>query len=358
MELKLFQVAELLGGVCHGNGEAIIRSVSGIDEALPGDITFLANKKYQKSLHKTRATAVLVVQKYDIEINQVVVPDAYVAFGTLLGVFYPQEEQFCGISEKAFIEEGASIASGATIFPFACVRRGARIGGGAIIYPGAYIGTNSGVGEESIIHANVVIAHDCQVGRNVIIHAGSVIGADGFGFANPGGTNYKIPQVGLVQIDDNCEIGANVTIDRGTMGKTHLQENVKIDNLVQIAHNVVIGKNSVIVAQTGIAGSTKIGESNIIGGQSAIAGHLKIGNRVMLAARSGVHGDVQEGSVVAGTPHREYQRWLRIEAVISRLPEMREKVIQLQERIEQLETIITTKEGVKNGHPSNGDNLP
>lgn len=339
MELKIAKIAEMLGGVYHGDGNIPIHSVNTIEDANEGEITFLANKKYCQALGKTKASAVVVSRKQEIDITQIVVPDAYVAFGTLLRIFYPQTEVFRGVSERAFLEEGALLAEDAVIFPFVCIRQGACIGRMTTLYPGVYIGKDARIGDNCVLHANVVVAERCLIGDRVIIHAGSVIGADGFGFAQPGVNNVKIPQVGIVQIEDDCEIGANSTVDRGVIGKTLIRKNVKIDNLVQIAHNVIVGENSVIAAQAGIAGSAKIGVGNVIGGQTGIAGHITIADNVMIAGRSGVHSNLAAYSVVAGSPQRDYQKWLRIEAVISHLPQLRETLNSLQERVDKLESV-------------------
>jgi len=193
------------------------------------------------------------------------------------------------------------------------------------------------VGEDSILYPNVVVYKGCRIGRRVILHAGVIVGADGFGFANPGADNRKVPQVGIVQIDDDVEVGANTTIDRGTLGRTWIKRGVKIDNLVQIAHNVVVGKNSVIVAQVGISGSTKLGESVILGGQAGLVGHITVGDNAMVAAQSGVHDDVPAGQIVSGSPHMPHLNWLRTQVCLPKLPEMRKTVNSLLKRIEKLE---------------------
>ncbi len=226
--------------------------------------------------------------------NLVIVPDPYAAFGRLLVLFYPQEHGQYGISPDAYIEKDAAVSPDACVFPRAFISRGAKIAKGAVIYPGVFIGRNVSVGENSILYANVTVYAGSQIGKRVILHSGVVIGGDGFGFAAPGKDNYKIPQVGFVQIDDDVEIGANSTVDRGTLGKTWIGRNVKIDNLVQIAHNVVIGENSVITAQVGISGSAKLGKNVIIGGQTGIVGHITIRDNVMIAAGSGIHKEIDQ----------------------------------------------------------------
>jgi UDP-3-O-[3-hydroxymyristoyl] glucosamine N-acyltransferase len=213
-----------------------------------------------------------------------------------------------------------------------------------VLYPGVYIGKNASVGEGSVLYPGVTVYRGCTIGNRVIIHAGAVIGADGFGFALPGGENRKIPQVGYVQIDDDVEIGANTTIDRGALGRTWIQQGVKIDNLVQIAHNVVIGAYSVIVAQVGISGSARLGRGVVIGGQVGVVGHITIGDGVMAAARAGIHKSVPPGMIVAGAPHQPHREWLRKEAALQKLPELRETVADLKRRIAVLEKELSDKE--------------
>jgi len=257
----LKEIALFLGGTIVGSDNITIENIRPIEEAGPGDITFIASKKYLKQLKTTEASAILVTpQTQAAGKNLILVPDPYVAVGKLLALFYPAEHSHNGISKDAYIEEGANISPEATVFPRAYVSRGAKVEKGAVLYPGVFIGCNAGVGENSILYANVTVYAGCLIGKRVILHSGVVVGGDGFGFAAPGISNQKIPQVGFVQIDDDVEIGANSTIDRAALGRTWIQRNVKIDNLCQIAHNVVIGENSVITAQVGISGSTTLGK--------------------------------------------------------------------------------------------------
>jgi UDP-3-O-[3-hydroxymyristoyl] glucosamine N-acyltransferase len=244
VQITLKEIALLLGGTIIGSDNIIITNIRSIEEAGQGDITFIANKKYLKQLKTTAASAILATVDVRVEgKNLVIVPDPYVAFGQLLTFFHPVEHSHNGISRDAYIEEGASVSPAATVFPRAYVSRGAKIEKGAVIYPGVFIGSNASIGENSILYANVTVYSGSLIGKRVILHSGVVVGSDGFGFAAPGRGNNKIPQVGFVQIDDDVEIGANSTLDRATLGKTWIQRNVKIDNLVQIAHNVVIGEN-------------------------------------------------------------------------------------------------------------------
>ncbi len=341
MKKTLSEIASFLNGEIIGDPQVVIENIRGIDEAGVGDLTFIANPKYLKMLETTNASAVLVspgTEKADK--NLIIVDDPYIALGKVLAFFYPEDHDPPMISKETFIEEGAIISEDATIHPGVYVGRGAKIERGVILYTGVCIGRHVRIGEDSILYPNVVVYRRCIVGRRVILHAGVVVGSDGFGFARPGQENIKIPQVGIVQIDDDVEVGANTTIDRGTIDKTWIQKGVKIDNLVQIAHNVVIGENSVIVSQVGISGSTKLGKSVILGGQAGLVGHINIGDYVMVGAQSGVHEDVPSNQIVSGSPHMPHRQWLRVEACVSHLPEMRKTVAALLKRVEELETKI------------------
>lgn len=337
----LKEIAELVGGEVLGDERAEITGIKTIEEAGEGDLT-LARGKYLRLLAATRATAVLLSAPYPgMDKNMVIVADPSYALAKLLGIYYPEEEPRPGISPNSYIEPDASVSPEAVIFPGVYIGRRTRLARGVVVYPGVSIGNDVEVGEDTVIYSNVTIYRRSIIGRRVIIHAGVVIGGDGFGYAGPGRDNLKIPQVGYVQIDDEVEIGANSTIDRGTLGKTWIQRGVKIDNLVQIGHNVVIGEGSIIVAQVGIAGSTKLGRSVLIGGQAGLTGHITLGDGVKVAAGSGVHKDVAPQKVVAGSPHVPHGEWLRREAALARLPELIKTIRQLQDRI------VTLEEGLK-----------
>ena len=341
MKITLHEIASLLGGDVIGTVDAIISDVRPIEEANEGDITFIANKKFLAKLKTTKATAILAPPQTEaVGKNLIIVADPYVAFAKLLALFYPVEHGASGVSPDAYIEDGANVSPDATVFAGAFVSRGAKIKKGVVLYPGVYIGRNVSVGENSILYANVTVYYGCIIGKRVILHSGVVIGADGFGFAAPGLSNTKIPQVGFVQIDDDVEIGANSTVDRAAMTKTWIQRNVKIDNLVQIAHNVVIGENSVITAQVGISGSTKLGKSVIVGGQTGMAGWLTIGDNVKIAARSGLHRDIESNQTVGGAPQLPYRQWLKMEACKAKLPEMKKTIEELVKKVEALEKKI------------------
>jgi len=334
----LREIAVFLNGSVRGEGDITITGVQGIDEAREGDLTFVANPKYQKKIASTRASAIIVAQPPEgSDRNFLIVKDPYLAMARVLSLFHPEEKPPSGVSSRAAVEEDARIEEGVTIMPGAYVGRRAKIGRGVILHPGTSIGDDAVIGEDSVLYPNVTVYRRSIIGKRVILHAGVVVGSDGFGFANPGRDNFKVPQVGYVQIDDDVEIGSNTTIDRGTLGKTWIQRGVKIDNLVQIAHNVVIGENSVIVAQVGISGSTKLGRSVILGGQAGLAGHVTIGDGVMVAGQSGVAKDIPPGQIVSGTPTMPHQEWLRLQVHLGKMAELRSTVSSLLKRVEALE---------------------
>jgi len=338
MARRLSEIAAYLEATVVGDAAVEIRDIKGLDEAGQGDLTFLANPKYRKKIATTEASAILIDRPLEgANKNFVVVKDPYGALARLLTLFYPEERDFQGVSPEAFVDPDAIVEDGATVYAGAFVGKGAKIARGAALYPGVYIGPGAVVGKDSILYPNVTVYRRCLIGNRVILHAGVVVGSDGFGFANPGLENRKVPQVGIVQIDDDVEIQANTTIDRGTLGKTWIQRGAKIDNLVQIAHNVVIGENSIIVSQVGISGSTRLGKRVLIGGQAGLVGHINIGDNAMIAARSGVNRDIPASRIVSGTPAIPHRDWLRLSAHIQRLPEMHKTLSELKIKIEELE---------------------
>jgi len=346
----LREIAQFLGGSVRGDDSVVIRDVRAIDEAGEGDLTFIANPKYRKKLETTKASAVLVTPDVSTETtNLLVIDDPYVALARTLAVFYPERHIPPGGRDEAYIHHSALVADDAAVYPGVYIGENVKIDQGVVLYPGVFIGNDVRIGADSIIYPNVTVYRKCQIGRRVVIHAGAVIGSDGFGFANPGVENFKVPQIGYVQIDDNVEIGAGTTIDRGALGKTWIQQGAKIDNLVQIAHNVVIGEKSVIVAQVGISGSSKLGRSVIMGGQTGVAGHIEIGDYVMVAAKSGIHKDIPPQQIVAGIGQMPHREWLRTQACLPRLPEMRKNVQTLMDKIEILEDKIKYLESKTEG---------
>jgi UDP-3-O-[3-hydroxymyristoyl] glucosamine N-acyltransferase len=334
----LSEIASFLEGSVCGDGGVMIERIRAIDEAGPGDLTFVTNPKYRKRMESTGASAIIVAPGNVCPgKNLLIVGNPYIALGQLLALFHPEEEETRGISQDAIIEAGADVSPDAAIYPGVHICRGARVGKNVVLYPGVFIGRDAVIGDFSILYPTVTVYRRCLIGRRVVLHAGVVVGSDGFGFALPGRENRKIPQVGYVQIDDDVEIGANTTIDRGALGRTWIQKGVKIDNLVQIAHNVVIGEYSIVVAQVGISGSTQLGKGVVIGGQAGVVGHIRIGDHAMAAAGSGIHKDVPAGQIVAGAPHMPHLEWLKMEACLPKLPEMRETLAALRRRVEALE---------------------
>jgi UDP-3-O-[3-hydroxymyristoyl] glucosamine N-acyltransferase len=342
----LHELAVFLGGDVAGDGDVLIERVRGIDEAGAGDLTFVSHVKYRKKLETTAASAILVSPGTQAAgKNLLIVEDPYAAFGKAMALFHPEDHGPVHRSADARIDRTAVVADDATIYPGVYVGPRARIDSGVVLYPGVYIGPEATVGEGSVLYPGVVVYRKCLIGKRVILHAGVVVGADGFGFAKPGRENVKIPQIGAVQIDDDVEVGANTTIDRGTFGRTWIQRGVKIDNLVQIAHNVVVGEYSVIVAQVGISGSVKLGKGVVLGGQAGLVGHIELGDHVMVAAQSGIHKDIASGQIVMGSPQRPHRDFLRIEACISRLPEMRQTLTALEKKVAGLTNLIEKQEG-------------
>lgn len=340
MEFTAQQIAELIKGRVEGDKDAKVSSFAKIEEGHEGAISFLSNKKYLHYIYETKSSVVLVDESLVLERNVnctlIRVKSAYEAVAQLLQLYESMKPRKRGISDLAFIDPTATIGEDCYIGPFAFIGPKCVIGDNSIIHPHAALGDNVIVGKNTEIHSNAVIYHDCKVGNRCILHAGCVIGADGFGFA-PSENGYdKIPQIGIVTIEDDVEIGANTCVDRSTMGSTFIRNGVKLDNLVQIAHNTDIGANTVMSSQVGVAGSTKVGEWCMFGGQVGISGHITIGNKVMLGAQSGVPGSIKDGQQLIGTPPMEMRSYFKSQAIFRRLPEMYNEINKLRKEIEEL----------------------
>src|SRR5262245_50468899 len=339
MTFSALQIAALINGKTEGDGNTSVNSFGKIEEAQNGQLAFLANPKYEEYLYITKASVIIINEslelKQPITATLIRVPDAYTAFATLLGKYQQMmQQQLTGIQVPSYISSSASYGQNVFIGAFVYIGDNVKVGNGAKIYPNAYIGNNVKVGDNAIIHPGVKIYHDCVIGNNVVIHAGTVIGSDGFGFApQADGSFQKVPQIGNVIVEDNVEIGANTTIDRATIGSTVIKSGAKLDNLIQIAHNVEIGNSTVVAAQAGISGSTKIGKGVMIGGQVGIVGHINIGDGAKINAQSGVSKSVEPGKAVTGSPAHDYTSALRSQAISRNLPE-------LQKRIKELEAIV------------------
>jgi UDP-3-O-[3-hydroxymyristoyl] glucosamine N-acyltransferase len=340
----LKELAELIGGTVVGDGDVEIHRVAGIDSAKPGEITFLANPKYLPLLQSTQASAVMVMPGVDAPgVPLLVCPNPYLAFAKVLTALHVAKPEYRGIMEGAFVDPEAKIAEGVTIYPGCVIGKNVSVGSGTTLYPGVLLYDNVTVGEDCLIHAGTVVRERCRIGNRVIVQPKAVIGSDGFGFAPDGSSYFKIPQVGIVVIEDDVEIGANCCLDRAALGETRIGRGTKLDNLVQIAHNVKIGADSIIVAQVGIAGSTEIGKHCTLGGQVGVAGHIKVGDNTMVGAQSGISGNVAGGEVVSGTPAIPHRDWLKAATSFSKLPEMRKEIKRLKKQVEELQEL--TKEG-------------
>lgn len=326
MEITPNMLASMIGGRVEGNGEIKIIGFGKIEEAQPGQLTFIANPKYSNYIHTTQASVVIVNEDFEFEgeiaPTLIRVKDAYSALAELLSAFDSMKPRPRGIEQPSFIADGVEVPENAYIGAFAYIGKGAKLGKGVQIYPQAYIGDNVEVGDDTIVYAGVKIYHDCVIGSHCILHSGAVIGADGFGFAPKNGVYEKIPQIGNVVIADDVEIGANSCIDRATFGHTVVGRGTKLDNLMQIAHNVEIGENNVFAAQTGIAGSTRIGDRNRVGGQCGFSGHISIGNDNEFGAQAGIPNSVGDGCRLIGYPAVEARRFAKNQVYMKRLAKL------------------------------------
>lgn len=347
MEFSAQQIADFLSGTIIGNPEVKVCNFSKIEEGKPGTLTFLANPKYEHYIYQTEATIVLVnndfIPAQPVPATLIKVPNAYASLAMLLNLVEQSKTKKTGIDSTAFIAASAHIGEDVYIGNFAYIGEQVTLGKDCKIYPYAYIGDHVTLGDYCTVYPHVTIYHNCVIGNNCTFHAGAVIGSDGFGFAPEGESYKKIPQLGNVVIEDDVEIGANTTIDRAVMNSTVIHKGVKLDNLIQIAHNVEIGENTVMASQVGIAGSVKVGKHCMFGGQVGLAGHLKIGDHVTLGAQAGVISDIKEGEIVLGAPAINARAFMRSSAIFNRLPDMYRTMGQLQREIEQLKKELNNK---------------
>jgi len=335
------ELADRLGGRVVGDAEVVVRRVASLEDAGPDDLTFLTHPRYRERALATRAAAVLVAPDVDLDVAvRIEVPRPYVALARVLSWFHPPEPARPGVSPDARVHPGAEVDPSAEIGAFAVVEEGARVGARVRIAPGCYLGRGARVGDDTVVHPGAVLYARTRVGERCIVHAGVVLGADGFGFALDDGVHRKIPQVGRVVVEDDVEIGANSTVDRGALEDTVIGAGTKIDDLVMVAHGVRLGRGCLLVAQSGVAGSSRLGDHVTVAGQSGVAGHLAVGERTVVAAKSAVFADVDAGSFVAGIPATDHRQWKRAQAVHKRLPELRAEIARLRERIDALEATI------------------
>ena len=338
MELSLARIAEIIEGNVIGEVNKMIQGIAPFDEATGGEITFAENVKYLKKIGETNSGAVIVPRDFETSSKTIVqVDNPKLAFAKVLELFNPQRKPTQGISSSAYVGRQFTCGGEVSIAPFSVIGDNVTFGNRVTLYPHVVIGDNVLMGDDVTIFPNVTILASCRIGNRVTIHAATVIGSDGFGFAPDGKKYYKIPHTGIVQIDDDVEIGAGNTIDRATFGKTWIRQGVKTDNLVHIAHNVTVGKNSVIVAQVGISGSVTIGENAILAGQAGVVGHLTIGDNVTVGAQSGVAKSIKGDEVVSGSPAVPHRLWLKVQRIVPRLPELKKKLEEIDKRLRKIE---------------------
>jgi len=339
MKVTLEAVAKAIDGTVVGDGSVEITGVAGIREAREGDLTFLANPRYESYLDVTQASAIIVSENHrNIGKPLIQNPNPYLAFLKAIRLFAGEAERPCaGLHPTAVVSEEAYVAQDASIGPYVVIERGASIGARTIVHAGCYVGARARLGDETLLYPNVTVREECVLGDRVIVHSGTVVGSDGFGFVRDGDVYRKLPQVGNVVVEDDVEIGANVTIDRATTGTTRIGAGSKIDNLVQIAHNVQVGENCIIVAQVGISGSTVLGDHVVLAGQVGIVGHIEIGDGASVGAQSGVSKSVKAGERMFGYPAMPLRQAKRIEASIRNLPELIQTVRRLKRRVDELE---------------------
>lgn len=343
MEFTAKQISEFVQGHVEGNENATVHTFAKIEEGVEGAISFLSNPKYTHYIYDTKSSIVLIDENVELEhpvkTTLIRVKNAYECVAKLLQLYESMKPKKTGIDSLAFVSPSAKVGMDCYIGAFAYVGDNAVVGDGCQIYPHATICDNVKMGDNCLVYPKVTVYHDCKIGNRVTLHAGSVVGADGFGFA-PAAEGYdKIPQIGIVTIEDDVEIGANTCIDRSTMGSTYVRKGVKLDNLVQIAHNTDIGENTVMSAQVGVAGSTKVGQWCMFGGQVGIAGHITIGNKVFLGAQSGVPGSLKDNQALIGTPPMEQLPYFKSQAIFRRLPDMYKELNELKKEVEELKKI-------------------
>jgi UDP-3-O-[3-hydroxymyristoyl] glucosamine N-acyltransferase len=350
MKFNAEEIARYLHGEIVGNPDVVVCNVSKIEEGKTGTLAFLSNPKYENYLYSSEASVILVnddfIPKHPYTATLIKVKDSYQAFASLLQLYEKMRlNTKSGIEQPSFIHETAVIQDDIYFGAFAYAGKNAVVGKRVKIYPQAYIGNNVVIGDDTIIYSGAKIYDDTKIGARCIIHSGAVIGSDGFGFApQSDGTYKKIPQLGLVTLEDDVEIGANTTIDCGTMDSTIIRKGVKLDNLIMVGHNCDIGENTVVAAQSGFAGSSKVGRNCKMGGQVGLAGHLTVGDNVQIGAQSGVSKDIKSNEIVLGTPATEIKNSIRVYSITRNLPQLRQEVIDLQKELRKIKDIILKKQ--------------
>ena len=341
MKFKAKVIAEFLKGQIEGDPEAEVTDISKIEEGKPGTLSFLSNPKYEKYIYETQASIVLVNKDFNpdkpVKATLIRVENAYESVASLLDLYQQAKPKKTGIHKLASIHDNVKLGENLYIGDYVVIENNAVIGNNVKIYPQVYIGEDVIIGDNTLIYPGVKIYEGCRIGKNCVLHAGVVIGSDGFGFAPQTESNYrKIPQIGIAILEDDVEIGANTCVDRATMGATIIHRGVKLDNLIQVAHNVEIGENTVMAAQSGIAGSAKIGKNCMFGGQVAIVGHINVGNDIKAGGQSGIIKAVKDGEVLQGSPAIPYKDFWKASAVFAKLPEIWRQLIQLEQEVKNL----------------------
>jgi len=346
MVFTLEEIARRIGAELRGDGSREVEGIRGIEEAEACHLTFVANPKYRPNLFTTRAAGAIVSPDLsEAPLTLLATPEPYRAFAEVLRIFHPLQRPEPGVSPDARVDRSAQLGEGVTVSPFVVVGPNVRIGARSVIHPFVALEEGAEVGEDCTLFPHVSLRAGCVLGDRVILHNGVQVGADGFGFVPEGVRLQKIPQVGIVRIGDDVEVGAGTCIDRATMGETRIGQGTKIDNLVQIAHNVQIGENVILVSQVGISGSTTIGDRTVLAGQTGVAGHLHIGKDVKAAAKSGFIASAKDGSLLSGAPCMDHRRHLRVQAVFKKLPELRDRIRKLEQEVRDLRAGKTQQVG-------------
>jgi UDP-3-O-[3-hydroxymyristoyl] glucosamine N-acyltransferase len=336
--ITLRELAEISCGELHGDPDAAITGAAALEDAGDGDVSFLASKKSLPIAENCGASALIVPLGVELSVelsgrNTIAVKNPRLAFARALAVLRPRPKPEAGVSAQAYVAENAFLGEAVSVAPFAFIENGARIGSNTTLYPGVYVGHGAIIGNDCVLYPNAVVMDGCRIGNRVVLHAGCVVGSDGFGYATDGGVHHKIPQAGIVVIEDDVEIGANAAIDRATVGRTVIGMGTKLDNLVQVAHNVRLGNGCLIAALGGVAGSSTLGDYVVMGGIVGVADHLTIGDRVMIGGHSGVASNIDAGKVVSGVPAFGHRDWLRSNLVFQRLPELERRLRALEEAL-------------------------
>ncbi|HET9598592.1 MAG TPA: UDP-3-O-(3-hydroxymyristoyl)glucosamine N-acyltransferase [Anaeromyxobacteraceae bacterium] len=346
MRFTLAELAARVGGEAAGDRALVLARVAPLEDAGPEDVSFFANKKYRRAFEASRAGAVVIEPDEAVPPDRAVIRarNAYLAFARIATLFHPPVEAMPVVSEAAHVDRSARVDPSAEVMPLAYVGPEAVVGARCILHPGAHVGPRARLGDDCVLWPNAVVRDGCVLGNRVVLEPGCVVGSDGFGFAfdpegegGSGPRHFKVPQSGIVVVEDDVELGANTCVDRATLGVTRVGRGAKIDNLVQIAHNVEVGPLSILVGQVGIAGSSKLGAGVVAAGQVGIVGHVKIGDGAKLLAQAGITNDVPAGAVLSGSPGRAHADWLRLEAALSRLPELLKRVRELEKKLETKE---------------------